>query len=468
MGKNSITDVDIAIIGAGPAGLYSAWRLLQDPKYQSKRICLFDAAGRPGGRILSVTIPEVPYVAELGAMRYLPEQILISSLIEKKLGLKTSIFRFPTLGYLLRGKFIPDRAFKSKNKTNGKDIRYFLKDDEKGMTPFELIVLAIQRALREVTIPAQSKKPDTKGFSLPDIRQKLKRLDTIDAKEILQQFTGEEWRTIKRYGELDGQPLYKIGFWNLVRRYLSTEGYNLAHDGSGYQSILNMWSSAEAIVWYLSDFAGETYKTIASGMGTLTDKLYSDILNATPKEHQKTVCNFGWLLTKITLENSGKEGKLRLDFLVNQVLNPSFGKSASHAIVNAQKVILALPQPALKFIEIEGFRAPPHHTNISAKSYFQTLLNSVTANPLFKLFLVYEKPWWKEEEVPSCFRVFTDLPLRQVYHFGKDRQYETSTDGKRDKYCLVLAYYAATMDLRSEESRGMVLAEEGAWRNGTW
>jgi monoamine oxidase len=67
--------VDIAVVGAGIAGLYLASRLLSEPKYQVKSIALFDTADRVGGRILSVFVPEVPYIADLGAMRYLPEQI---------------------------------------------------------------------------------------------------------------------------------------------------------------------------------------------------------------------------------------------------------------------------------------------------------------------------------------------------------------------------------------------------------
>ena len=81
-------DVDVAVVGAGIAGLYVAWRLLSDPAYATKSIAVFDTADRVGGRILSVTMPDIPYVTELGAMRYLPEQILIRSLIEDRLQLE--------------------------------------------------------------------------------------------------------------------------------------------------------------------------------------------------------------------------------------------------------------------------------------------------------------------------------------------------------------------------------------------
>jgi hypothetical protein len=97
------TDVDVAVVGAGVAGLYLAWRLLSEPAYKTKSIALFDAADRVGGRILSVSVADIPYVMELGAMRYLPDQILVRSLIEDRLQLEHSDFRFETKGYFLRG-----------------------------------------------------------------------------------------------------------------------------------------------------------------------------------------------------------------------------------------------------------------------------------------------------------------------------------------------------------------------------
>jgi protoporphyrinogen oxidase len=62
------TDVDVAVVGAGVAGLYVAWRLLSEPAYKTKSIALFDAADRVGGRILSVSVADIPYVMELGAI----------------------------------------------------------------------------------------------------------------------------------------------------------------------------------------------------------------------------------------------------------------------------------------------------------------------------------------------------------------------------------------------------------------
>ncbi len=66
----SQTTVDIAIIGGGVSGVYSAWKLKQ--KYPDKQIVVLEGSGRIGGRLLSVQPPDIPHmVAELGGMRIL-------------------------------------------------------------------------------------------------------------------------------------------------------------------------------------------------------------------------------------------------------------------------------------------------------------------------------------------------------------------------------------------------------------
>jgi putative NAD(P)-binding protein len=230
------TAVDIAIIGAGAAGLYVAWRLLAEPAYQKKSIALFDAADRLGGRILSVTVPEVPYVAELGAMRYLPEQILTRSHIEDRFQLEHLDFGFETRGYFLRGKYVSQKAVALGKKSSPPQnvFPYDVDETETGKTPIELIVLSIQRALRVLDMANVESRQEARCVSVATFRRKLRDLDQNTLlSNLVERFTGKEWRLIKRYGRIDGRRLYDVGFWDLIRRFLSQEGYNLAYDGSG-------------------------------------------------------------------------------------------------------------------------------------------------------------------------------------------------------------------------------------------
>ena len=60
---------DIAIVGAGIAGSYSAWRL----RNQDKKITVYEYSDRIGGRCHTVKFPNIPDVnVEMGAMRFKP------------------------------------------------------------------------------------------------------------------------------------------------------------------------------------------------------------------------------------------------------------------------------------------------------------------------------------------------------------------------------------------------------------
>jgi monoamine oxidase len=435
------TDVDVAVVGAGAAGLYVAWRLLSEPAYETKSIALFDAAERVGGRILSVSMPDIPYVTELGAMRYLPDQILVRSLIDR-LQLEHSDFRFDTKGYFLRGKYISQEAVTLAKTTNSPQnvFGYDVEESENGKTPIELIVLSIQRALHELDMPTVASSRELQGVSVAVLRQKLRDLDQkILFPDLVGRFTGKEWRMIKRYGHVDGRPLYEISFWDLIQQFLSREAYNLVYDGSGGYQHLN---AADAIVWFLSDFAGSPYRTVVGGMGRLVEKLRQEIENRAQSSSNDglQVFNLGWNLCEIRHLAKRKNGPVQLTFTTH---GGGGGAYELHRSISATTAILALPQPALKTINFYDFQIERGDSSKRTAERFNTMLDSVIANPLFKACALYDKPWWREDRESSCFRVFTDLPLRQIYHFGPARQCKVSASSDRRSACMIMLFVDA-------------------------
>jgi len=434
-GEFKRANVDIAIVGAGAAGLYVAWRLLSEPMSHTKSIALFDSADRVGGRIHSVIVPGVPYVTELGAMRYLPEQILIRSLIEDQLQLKHSDFQFETDGYYLRGEYISQTAIDFARTTDPPRnvFPYDVDESERGKTPVELIVLSIQRSLRVLEMP--NFKPGQE--SLPALQQKLCDLDEHTlVPNLVRRLTGAEWKLIKRYGHIDGSPLYEISFWDLIRKFLTREGYNLAHDGRGGCQHLN---AADAIVWFLSDFTGSPYRTVVGGMGQLVEKFREEITSG--PLGKLDVINLGWELRDVRHRARGNSKSIELTFSTGGFVGAA--STASLKTISAGTLILALPQPALKLVNFYDFQIVPGDSNERTAQRLNSTLDAVAANPLFKACIAYEKPWWRAEKLPSCFRVFTDLPIRQVYHFGSERQRQLSASGKLRSACLLLLFVDA-------------------------
>jgi len=83
----------LAIVGAGPGGVYTAWRLLKEQP--RRRVCLFEMRNRVGGRIWSVRGlgPDGDLVVDSGAYRYRPgDQVLVTTLIENGLKLDYRLY----------------------------------------------------------------------------------------------------------------------------------------------------------------------------------------------------------------------------------------------------------------------------------------------------------------------------------------------------------------------------------------
>src|SRR5215204_4257288 len=125
----------IAIVGGGIAGLYAAWRMLQtDPECT---VCLFEADDLLGGRIKSVSVPGIPFKAELGAMRFRSNHLLLRSLLDE-LRIPTRRFdvrppRLKVRGRSLSAKELADGSCRH----CGAGAPYLLRPHERGKTAEE-------------------------------------------------------------------------------------------------------------------------------------------------------------------------------------------------------------------------------------------------------------------------------------------------------------------------------------------
>jgi len=389
--------IDVAVVGGGCAGTYAAWRLATAPRPVLDRlfpdstgaptIHLYELTGRIGGRVQTQTIPGTSFPAELGAMRYTPNQVLLANLV-RKLGLEAQARGFdlsPCMMYLRGSCLLPPSAGP-----------YRLRGEERGLGAGELIMLAITRALTDLTMDEGSP---------PDLLQKLSDVNNRNTPGRADEFTTSEWAVIKRSAMLYGARLWELGFWNLLHHYLSTNAFLFVHDALGYESILSNWNAAEAIPWFIADFGASGYVALADGLQTVPQKLAYEFLISPD--------------SKLFLEHQ-LEGIEPIETDGRRLLQLSFRRGLSEGDivqVLAKHVILALPKVPLQIIG-----APRAIGGTSEATNYRANLNQVTQHPLFKLFLLYERPWWTDSKALGCAygRVVTDLPIRQIYYFGRN------------------------------------------------
>jgi monoamine oxidase len=370
-------NLDVAVIGGGVSGAYSAWRLQQE-NGADQNIGLFEYSDRIGGRLYTVTLPGLPHVkAEVGGMRYIPDQHIMVATLVNRLGLPT--INFPMGApvpqgancnlFYLRGKHLRMHELADPSK-----VPYNLAWSEKGLGPTNLQVQVMNNIY-----------PNLGSLGLCDL-MKVKVFD---------------------------KPLWKHGFWDLMYRVLSNEGYQFMKDAGGYEANV---ANANAVTQLPATEYSDTtqFLTLQDGYDQLPIKLvreFNEMFPGIVPKGQRVFMNHQ--LTEIII----KEGEYPYTLLFRKTATENgCTKSQDNEEVlkvEAKKIILALPRRSLELIKSSFFDDPWLKANIP----------SVLIQSAFKLFLAYERPWWRALGLVAG-RSVTDLPVRQVYYFGTEAEQE--------------------------------------------
>jgi monoamine oxidase len=202
-------ELDVAVVGAGAAGTYLAYRLIRArPDW---RIAIFERSSRIGGRLWSVKVEGLGYPIELGGMRYMSGHRLVQSVVDE-LGIETRAFD-PAEG--------PERTFlrgvigRSPDDPDG-GRGYDLPAGEAGQSAADLMGGAFLR------IVPQARELDEAG-----------------------------WRRHRATGTFGGRALTDWSIEEAVATILSPEGHRFATDAFGYDSGIRPHNAADAIQYVM-------------------------------------------------------------------------------------------------------------------------------------------------------------------------------------------------------------------------
>ncbi|WP_139487991.1 flavin monoamine oxidase family protein [Brevibacillus dissolubilis] len=398
-------EVEVAIIGAGVSGLYSAYRMMEGTtstgkSYPAGSVQIFDMSDRIAGRLESVTLPGMSISGELGGMRYMTSQQIVTTLIEDVFSDWLSHVDFPMgddanhFGYF-RKQRTRLNAWEEAQK-NGETFitRYQLNEDDIGYSADQLFNKVVYDVLMADPWFVE-KYQDKVGHPSPY--------------EYEFQLTSEEWDDIKPNltycfeGPYNGMKVNDIGFWSLIKDRVSQEGYNFLADAGGYFSNTINWNAAEAFPYMVGDFsdASVAYRTIEGG--------YDQIAYALAKAYLQQPENTIWAQNQLITFSKTTNGNYRyeLEFLNLQ--------SKTTWKVYANHIILGMPRRSLELLEQRNF-----FFNCYENTELQDNMQSVIMEPSFKILMGFEYPWWKEDFGATAGHSITDLPMRQCYYFGVD------------------------------------------------
>lgn len=391
---------DLAIVGAGIAGLYCAYRIAQ--KQPDWNIAIFERLNRTGGRLDSDLIKltkdgKIPkknakkvftIKEEQGGMRFNNGMEELMALIEH-LDLCEETVPFPmssnvdgknTNRYLFRGReFTAAEAKASKHQIWGEI--YDLEKAERGLSPDQLIENAFNRILQENDYPIGAvHDPD----SWTDIRENCK------------------W---------NGSTLNEWHIWSLLSDMgYSEECIRMMADTTGFPDTFKAFTNAGCAFQALADFPEDPeFYTFKEGFSALPKKVIED-MGKNVKIYLSTNLN--------TLHDKDGQFELRLSEAEAGHNATPFKKKTT--CVYADRIILAT---ATKGIQDLFYKSPALYKNADPKQpeKLWNRLNEVEGAELMKVNLYFRESWWlngmTNRPAVQFGPNFTTLPINAIYPF---------------------------------------------------
>jgi hypothetical protein len=425
------------IVGAGAAGLYTAYRLMKSgPVGAGDTINLYEWADRPGGRIYTYTFPKPVgsngLYCEFGGMRFatdekFPHQIteghvLVQQMIVE-LDLQDSVVPFEQSKnrlYYLRGRNVYEDSL---NSISG--LPYgFNAEFEKfigGIKKPPYTADAILGRIAEVFAPKLGSK-------------NAYRADWC--KYYASGTVGADGGSFPK-----GTPVRDIGYWNLLYDQLGDEGFDYAADGTGYESNVINWNAADAMQANNDYSSTSQYSRLDGGYSVLFETLAKHVAMYM-QNYNGSAINYGWQLLSLAESQNGNS------------TDCTFFNGANPVTVKADYLFLAMPRRALDLVAQNSYYPGLNNEKV------RYLLESSLDQPAMKVVMVFDQAWWQKggqcqyppnlvwktdpppPNVPPSQWVggatITDLPLRMVYYFGNNIPRGPGANG--GPYVLLASY----------------------------
>jgi hypothetical protein len=212
-----------------------------------------------------------------------------------------------------------------------------------------------------------------------------------------------------------------IGYWNVFYDQAGNEGYQYAADAGGYTSNVINWNAANAAI-YNGEFApGGAFKTLDGGYSQVFVQLFQQTQAAAAAAG--VTFNFQ---PNTRLHSIWLTPQTQLQF---QTASASAPDTANSGVLTSDYAFMAMPPASIDLVaNATRYADNSGKIDVINNTQVQLYLDGVIRQPSMRVMMFFDSPWWETCPYPPQLTspgvdniygpTITDLPLRQVYYFG--------------------------------------------------
>lgn len=184
-----------------------------------------------------------------------------------------------------------------------------------------------------------------------------------------------------------GDLLKDIGYWNLMYDQLGSEGFAYTSDGNGYTSNVINWNSAVAVEANNEFTPGNEYKTLTTGYSGMFDALFAQVEQLAREKGVKLDYRPNTRLHSILKMPGGIRYRLATRDAPNK---PSAERETDAAWLAMPRHALELVAQATRYVDHGGLDVLNHEK-------VQLYLESAVLQPSYKVGMFFDQPWWSAD-----------------------------------------------------------------------
>src|SRR6266850_4958104 len=201
-----------------------------------------------------------------------------------------------------------------------------------------------------------------------------------------------------------GDLMTDIGYWDLMFDQLGPEGFAYTADGNGYTSNVINWNSAVAIDANNEFVPGNEYKTLTTGYSSMFNALFETIV----KLAKKKGVNFKYH------PNTRLHSILQINGVIHYSIATRENPNKKSASGTTDAAWLAMPRYAIDLVS-QATRYETHAgLDVLNHQKVQLYLESAIMQPSYKVGMFFDSPWWADTVAQITAYEVTDDVLKQL------------------------------------------------------